>query len=66
MEFIMAGILNTKPELGINFNDLPPGSYIIRDGKLLPNPDDEAMKKRSPDNTDDEEIKKEKLKDKEV
>lgn len=36
----------TKPELGINFNDLPPGSYIIKDGKLLPNLNDEAMKKR--------------------
>lgn len=38
--------LNTKPELNINFNDLPPGSYVIKDGKLLPNPNDEAMMAR--------------------
>lgn len=42
----MNGTLNTKPELGINFSDLPPGSYIIKDGKLLPNLDDPAMKER--------------------
>ena len=39
--------LNTKPQLGINFNDLPAGSFIIKDGKLLPNLDDEAMLQRA-------------------
>lgn len=39
--------INTKPELGINFSNLPPGSYIIKDGKLLPNLDDSAMKERN-------------------
>lgn len=37
----------TKPELGINFSDLPPGSYIVKDGKLLPNLNDEAMALRA-------------------
>ena len=43
--------INTKPELElehkINLGDLPPGSYIIKDGKLLPNLNDEAMLQRS-------------------
>ena len=47
MEYVMIENLNTKPELGINFNDLPAGSYIIKDGKLLPNLDDAAMLERS-------------------
>ena len=39
--------INTKPELEINFSDLPPGSYIVKDGKLLPNLNDEAMAQRA-------------------
>jgi len=27
-------------------NNLPAGSYIIKDGKLIPNPDDDEMKAR--------------------
>lgn len=42
--------LNTKPELNINFSDLPPGSYIVKDGKLLPNMEDEAMAERGKKN----------------
>lgn len=56
----------TKPELGINFADLPPGSYVVKDGKLLPNLNDEAMKLRvekqktqdEKTSTDKKEIKK--------
>jgi len=43
----MNELINTKPELEINFSDLPPGSYIVKDGKLLPNLNDEAMLERS-------------------
>jgi hypothetical protein len=43
----MSELINTKPELNINYNDLPPGSYIIKDGKLLPNLNDSAMKERN-------------------
>ena len=62
--------INTKPELGINFSDLPPGSYLIKDGKIIPNLDDEAMAQRvksksQSDENEKEEIKKE-IKDKEV
>jgi len=39
--------MNERPELGINFNDLPAGSFIIKDGKLLPNLDDSAMAERN-------------------
>ncbi|MBK8609070.1 MAG: hypothetical protein IPL84_03785 [Chitinophagaceae bacterium] len=39
--------LNTKPELKVDFSNPLPGSYIIKDGKLLPNLDDEAMLQRS-------------------
>lgn len=47
-------------------NNMPPGSYIIRDGKLYPNLTDDAMKARhtavTPDekksDDDKEEIKK--------
>lgn len=38
--------LSEKPELNITFSDPMPGSFIVRDGVLLPNLDDEAMKKR--------------------
>lgn len=39
--------INTKPELNINYSNLLPGSYVIRDGKLEPNLNDEAMLERS-------------------
>jgi hypothetical protein len=61
--------INTKPELELehklNPGDLPPGSYIIKDGKILPNLEDEAMLSRSKKNvtppTDEKEIKKTEL-----
>lgn len=38
--------IQNKPEPNISFSDLPPGSYVVKDGKLLPNPNDEAMVER--------------------
>ena len=41
---------DVKPEKEISQkqkNEMPAGSYIIVDGKLVPNLDDEAMKKRN-------------------
>jgi len=37
-------INTTRPDVTVIFR--PSGSYIIRDGKLVPNLDDEAMMKR--------------------
>lgn len=40
--------LDIKNHIDINIqNNMPCGSYIVRDGKLIPNLDDEAMKHRS-------------------
>lgn len=38
---------NLQNHLDVNIqNNMPPGAYIIRDGKLVPDPNDEAMRIR--------------------